>query len=149
MLTTLIIVTVLFVGLLCCYLVATIVERVCINPARATLRAFETTRPLEGAVFEVLFTPYEPKIFGPDPARENYCLIINNKGFGLRVSFPASLYSRQKPLFFPWSSVSSVERSFLTNLLVKVKGRENGFFLYAGIVGARKLHDKWLLSRAA
>ena len=133
----------LIFGALLCLFVAFFTQRVYVDPARVTLRAYESSQHVSGESFEVLFTPYEPKVFGHDPARENYSLIVNDEGFGLKVSFPASLYSRHKPLFFPWSSVRSLDRSFLTNIIVRVQGREEGFYIYAGVLGSRRLNEKW------
>ncbi|NMC64504.1 MAG: hypothetical protein GYA55_15165 [SAR324 cluster bacterium] len=125
------------------FVITWIMREVWINPARTSLKDFEISNHLKGESYEVLFTPFEPEIFVHDPIRENYTLIINDDGFGLKVSFPASLYSHYPPLFFPWKIVTNLERSFLTNVLIRVKGREEGFYLYAGIKAARRLVDAW------
>lgn len=125
------------------FVVAKVTHSVWVDPARLSLKPYETHSHVEGERYEVLFTPYEPAVFMHDPARENYTLIINAEGFGLKASFPCSLYSRHHPLFFLWDSVTSVERFFLTNVLVKVQQRQEGFYLYAGIKAARRLLEEW------
>lgn len=114
-----------------------------VAPARVSLRRFETLSHIEGESFEVLFTPYEPATFVHDPSRENYTLTVNDEGFSLRASFPCTLYSRFHPLYFPWETVRSVECRMLTNLLVKVAGREEGFYLYAGMRTARRFREEF------
>ena len=135
-------------GAVLCIFVARYTHKVYINPAWITLKQFECTAHKSGDSFEVMFTPCEAKVFGHDYVRENYSMAVNDEGFGLKVSFPASLYSKRPPLFFPWTSIRSLERSFLTNILVKVKGRDEGFMVYAGIKGAQRLQQKWLQKRS-
>lgn len=125
------------------YGVAKVTHLIWVDPARVSLKPYETHSHMEGEAFEVLFTPYEPAVFMHDPARENYTLVINAEGFGLKASFPCSLYSRHHPLFFVWESVASMDRFFLTNVLVKVRQREEGFYLYAGIKAAKRLMEAW------
>ena len=118
-------------------------HRVWVSPARASLRQYETTAHFGGETYEVLFTPYRPAIFVHDPVRENYSLVLNKEGFGLKVSFPTSLYSRHRPLFFPWENVESIDRILLTNLLLLVEGRPEPFYLYAGVKPALRMLEEW------
>jgi len=129
------------------FLITWIMREVWINPARTSLKGFEVSTHLKGDSYEVLFTPFEPEVFVHDPIRENYTLVISDEGFGLKVSFPASLYSHYLPLFFPWKIVTHLERSFLTNVLIRVEGRDEGFYLYAGIKAARRLVEEWERSK--
>jgi len=125
------------------FIFARTVQRIWGDPARASLKLYETASHFSGEKHEVLFTPYQPTVFMHDPVRENYSLVINRDGFGLRVSFPTSLYSRHRPLFFPWENIDSIERIFLTNLLVRVEGRNEPFYLYAGVKPARRMIEEW------
>ncbi len=138
-----VITTALVVAAVVFFVFAKVTHSVWVDPARISLKPYETHSHMEGESYEVLFTPYEPAVFMHDPARENYTLVINSEGFGLKVSFPCSLYSRHHPLFFAWSSVTSMERFILTNVLIKVEQREEGFYLYAGIKAAKRLFEEW------
>lgn len=133
----------LILAVLVIYGVVRITNSMWVDPARVSLKPYETHCHFHGESFEVLFTPYEPAVFMHDPARENHTLVINAEGFGLKPSFPCSLYSRHNPLFFLWDSIKSIDRFFLTNVLIKVQNREEGFYLYAGIKAARRLLEEW------
>lgn len=142
------IIAALLLGLLCVYGLGKLMHSRWVSPSRESLAQFEHHGKVRGESFEVLFSPFDPAAFLHDPARENYKLTLTGDGFDLRPSFPTSLYSRAHPLFFPWDSVRSMERLFITNLRVKVFSRDEGFFLYAGIKPAHRMMDEWEARRS-
>ena len=113
-----------------------------IEPTLRTFSKFLASTPLKGEKYEVLLV-LDNQGSVCTTQRENYTLVANEEGFGLAVSFPASLYSKQKPLFFPWNSVEKLDRSLMTNLFVCVEGREEPFLIQAGFAGSKKVFESW------